>query len=97
MYADGSRPYERDAAALLELAEAGVRAVGLRLVIDEVTALRADEALAVLRVVDRMPAYQLVRSDGSVAEVRAGRGPATWLVTLAGGDGEWRIAAISAA
>lgn len=97
VYADGSGPYERDATALLELAEAGVRAVGLRLVIDEVTQVRAEAELAVLQVVDRMPGYQLVRADGSVAEVRAGRGSATWVVTLSGGPGEWRIAAISVA
>jgi len=98
VYVTGSRPLERDRTALLELAHADVRAVGLRLVVDEVTVIRTAEDEVVLRVVDRMSGYRLVRADGSVDEVRAGRGPAAWLVTLGTGtgDGEWRIAAISA-
>ena len=97
VYVDGSRPLERDRAALIALAEAGVRAVGLRLVVDEITVVRAAGEEAVLRVVDRMPGYHLVSVDGSIAELRTGRGPAAWLVTLRGGVAAWRIAAISAA
>lgn len=97
VYVTGSDPLERDAAALVELAGAGVRAEGLRLVVDEAAVVDAGDDEVVLRVVDRMPGYRLVRADGSVVEVRAGRGPATWFVTLVGGEGTWRIAEISAA
>jgi hypothetical protein len=97
VYVEGSRPLERDRAALLDLAETGIRAVGLRLVVDQVDVVRASSDEAVLRVVDRMSGYQLVSSDGSVAETRPGRGPTAWLVTLRGGQTAWRIAAITAA
>jgi hypothetical protein len=66
-------------------------------VVDEVAVVRETDDEAVLRVVDRMPGHSLVRADGSVAEVRPGRGPATWVVTLRGGPAGWRIFAISTA
>ena len=96
-YVEGSSPFERDAAALRELAAAGVHTVGLGLMIDKIEVVRAAEDEAVLRVTDRMPGYQLVSADGSVAEVRPARGPATWLVTVRGGETAWRIAVITAA
>lgn len=96
VYVDGSDPLERDAAALAELNAEDVRAVELRLVVDGASVVHESDDEVVLRVVDRMPGYQLVRSDGSVAESRPGRGAATWLVTLQGGPGDWRIAAITA-
>jgi hypothetical protein len=97
VYVAGSRPLERDAAALADLAASGVRAVGLTLVVDQVAVVSDGPDEVVLHVVDRMPGYQLVRPDGSVAETRAARGPAAWLVTLRGGVAGWRIAAITSA
>ena len=97
VYVEGSAPLERDTAAMIKLAHAGVRAVGLRLVVHEIAVVRETSDEVVLRVSDRMPGYQLVAADGSIMEVRSGRGSATWLVTLRWGSDAWRIAAISAA
>ncbi len=97
VYAAESAPLRRDASALLALATAGVRAVGMRLVIDDVSITVTDSEHVVLRVVDHLPAYELLRSDGSVVEHRAGRGTAEWMVTLVGGDQGWRIGAITSA
>jgi hypothetical protein len=95
VYAAGSAPLRRDASALLALATAGVRAAGMRLVVDDVSILEAGATRVVLRVVDHMPAYVLLRGDGSVAEQRPGRGAAEWTMTLVDGDQGWRIGAIT--
>lgn len=97
VYVDGSEPLERDAAALADLSTVDVRAIGLRLVVDEVSVVQTNHDEVVLRVVDRMPGYRLVDAEGSVVEVRPGRGPAGWLVTLRDAAGEWKIAAVSTA
>lgn len=97
VYVDGSAPLERDAAALVDLSSVDVRAIGLRLVVDEVSVVQTDDDEVVLRVVDRMPGYRLVDADGSVVEVRPGRGPVGWLVTLRDSVEGWKIAAVSTA
>jgi hypothetical protein len=97
VYVNPSRPLERDRAVLLDLAASGTRAVGLRMVIDEVAVVRSSADEALLRVIDWMPGHRLVRSDGSVVEERPGRGSAAWLVTVRAEDSGWRIAAITAA
>jgi len=97
VYVDGSAPLERDAAALGDLSTVDVRAIGLRLVVDDVSVVQIDDDEVVLRVVDRMPGYRLVDAEGSVVEVRPGRGPAAWLVTLRRSAEGWKIAAVSTA
>jgi serine/threonine protein kinase len=94
IYAAGSPPLAVDAAAIRRLAGAGVRAEGLRLEIESVRLIRRTPAGAVVRVVDRLPAYEIIDADGQVVERRPGRGSAAWLVELVpAGDG-WRIAAV---
>jgi hypothetical protein len=97
VYVAGSRPLERDGAALGDLWEARIRAVGLQLEVERLEVASADPDEVTLRVVDRMPGYVLAGLDGTVIEVRPGRGPATWLITLRDGAAGWRIAAISPA
>lgn len=95
VYAAGSPPLGVETASIQRLAAAGARADGLRLEIDSTGLVRRTPAGVTLRVVDRMPAYEILSADGRVLERRSGRGPVTWLVDLVpAGDG-WRIAAIA--
>lgn len=94
VYAAGSAPLAADAASIRQLAAAGVRVEGIRLEIRSVQMVRRTPAATTLRVVDRLPAYQIVDADGQVRERRPGRGPLPWLVGLVpAGDG-WRIASV---
>lgn len=97
VYAGGSSPMALDAAAIARLAAARARADGLRLQVESVQLVRRTPGRVTLRVVDRLPAYDVVGADGRVLERRPGRGAAAWLVDLVpAGDG-WRIAAVARA
>ena len=94
VYAPGSAPLARDTDALRRLAVSGITAPGLRLEVSEVRAVSAEPERVVLRVVDRLPAHDLIARDGTVREHRAGRGPQAWQIVLVPSSGEWRIAAV---
>ncbi len=95
VYAAGSGPLAVDTASIRQLAAEGARAEGLRLEIRSVQLVRRTATGVTLRVVDRLPAYEIVDAGGRVLERRPGRGPVTWLVDLVpAGDG-WRIAAVA--
>lgn len=97
VYAAGSPPLARDAASIRALAAAGARPSGLRLQVQSVRLVRHTPGRVTLRVVDRLPAYDLVSADGRVFERRPGRGATAWAVDLVpAGDG-WRIAAVARA
>lgn len=97
VYAEGSAPIGVDSDAIRRMAAAGVRPDGLRLDIRSVQPVRRTADLVTLRVVDRLPPYDLVGADGRVRERRPGRGPASWLVSLVPGGSGWRIQAVSRA
>lgn len=98
VYAAGSPPMALDAATIASLAAAGARARGLRLQVQSVQLVGRTPSRVSLRVVDRLPAYDLVSADdGRVLEHRPGRGPAAWAVDLVPAGGGWRIAAVTRA
>jgi hypothetical protein len=98
VYAAGSRPLARDTEALRRLVAAGVTAPGLRLEVSQVRPLSVEPRRALLSVVDRLPAHDLIARDGTVREHRPGRGPQAWQITVVPAPGrpagEWRIAAV---
>lgn len=94
VYAAGSASMERDAAALAELNARGLRAVGLTLQIEQVDLVSASVDGTLLRVVDRLPPYQLVDSTGAAVESPPGRESTTWLLTLTPGPDGWLISEI---
>lgn len=94
VYAAGSAPLERDAAALDELHDHDLQAVGLAMQIEHVSLVAATLEQASLRVVDRLPAYRLVDTGGSTVQTLPGRASVTWLVTLTAGPDGWRISDI---
>jgi len=97
VYVAGSAPLATDTASIRRLAAAGARVQGLRLDVRSVQIFRRTPVGTTLRIVDQLPAYQILYADGRVRERRPGRGPLTWLVELVpAGDG-WRIAAMTRA
>lgn len=97
VYAPGSAPLAADRAALDALRAQDAYATGLRMVIDDVRVLVDRPGGIVLRVVDRMPAYQIVDGSGRLVEARPGRGSASWVVELRSVDTDWRIWSIAPA
>lgn len=96
VYVAGSAPLTRDRAVLARLTAAGLRARGLRLLIQQVRVLSGPTRTSVrLQVVDRMSAYALVDATGKVVEQRPGRRAARWVVTLSRVGADWRIAEIA--
>lgn len=93
VYAPGSAPLAEEQERLAVLARAGVRADGLRLVVDAVVGAEVTGTTARLEVVDHMPAYRLVDTVGATLEERAERTSRRWSVTLVHGPDGWRIAA----
>ena len=83
-------PAERHDVGLLRgLRAADVVARGWRSRIDRVTVLSRTSLRATLRVRDRLAAYSLVASDGTVRHRASARGPRWWLVELRRVDGAW--------
>jgi eukaryotic-like serine/threonine-protein kinase len=100
VYLHGSPALREDTADLNQLAAAELRTRGLRLVVSSVTVREAAPGRVSLKVVDRMPAYDVVDAAGRVVRQVPGRGDRPWIVTLVPATdavGEWRIAAIAAA
>lgn len=94
VYAAGSAPLALDTSLVQRLTAARAHAEGLRLELRSVRLTRRTANRVILRVVDRLPAYDIVGADGRVLERRPGRGEKAWTVELIlAGDG-WRIAAV---
>jgi hypothetical protein len=92
VYAKSSPALTRDRALLARLRAAGQRATGVELVPTSLKVVGRSDRRVVLRVVDVMAAYELVRADdGATASTRPGRGPATWTVTLVREGSAWRM------
>jgi hypothetical protein len=77
--------------ALRRLARSGLRVDGLRLDTVALRVLRESATTVRLQVTDVLAAHRLVDRDGGVLQERAGRGEATWAVTLSRVDGRWRV------
>jgi len=92
----GSTAWRADLAQLEALAGAGVRPVGQRWEVLEVTEVSAGAQRAVLAVVDRRTAYDLVDDAGSVVAHRPARERARWRVELLGGPEGWRVSSVVA-
>ena len=92
----GSTAWRADLAQLEALAGAGVRPVGQRWEVLEVTEVAASAQHAVLAVVDRRTAYDLVDDAGSVIAHRPARERARWRVELVGGPEDWRVSSVVA-
>lgn len=93
----GSTAWQADIAVLEALVAAGVRPVGQRWELLEVEEVEVGGTRAVLRVVDRRTAYDMVDSAGVVVAHRGARGRSAWRVEIAGGPGRWRVASVVAA
>jgi hypothetical protein len=98
--AAGSPAAAADGARLAALAAAGLRVVGVTREIVSVIPAEPpqphDQAAVWLRVVDRLPAHQVVDAAGTVVEERPARSEAAWLVALADGPEGWRLLDIRA-
>lgn len=97
VYAAGSTPMALDAASIRSLAAVAAHAQGLRLQVQSVRMVRRTPSRVTLRVVDRLPAYDVVSADGRVLERRPARGPVAWRVELVPARQGWRIAAVTRA
>jgi hypothetical protein len=91
VYARGSPAGQRDTRSLRQLAAAGTRLRGMRLVVGAVRPVAAGRDWAVLRVVDSLPGYDLVDSAGRAVRGYPGRGPAVWRLSLVRTTRGWRI------
>jgi hypothetical protein len=91
VYVPGSPASRRDESALRRLARSGLRVDGLRLDTVALRVLRESATTVRLQVTDVLAAHRLVDRDGGVLQERAGRGEATWAVTLSRVDGRWRV------
>lgn len=91
VYVPGSPANRRDESALRRLARSGLRVDGLRLDTVALRVLRESATTVRLQVTDVLAAHRLVDRDGAVVQERAGRGEATWTVTLSRVDGRWRV------
>jgi hypothetical protein len=94
-YAEGSRPLATESAAVRALAMHHVHARGLHFVVEAVAVEARTSSRVTLRVVDRLPAYDIVDGDGHVVVHRPARGSHTWQVVLVHSDVGWRIAAVA--
>jgi len=97
VYVASSPALAADRETMRELVVAGEHARGLDLRLTSVTVRSQSPTAVVLDVRDVLPAYDLVRADGS-ADHQAGRGERSWLVTLRAqqAGAPWRIDTIGA-
>jgi hypothetical protein len=91
VYAAGSPALARDTERVRQLRASGHTASGVRLVPTSVEVVESTDRRVVLRVLDVMPPYELVDSDGAVSSSRPGRGSARWLVTLVREGPAWQV------
>ncbi|HMC67693.1 MAG TPA: hypothetical protein VKJ07_00950, partial [Mycobacteriales bacterium] len=95
VYTAGSAVLATETATLRQLLTHHVHARALHLVIVSVRAITTTPTRVTLSVVDRLPAYDVMKDSNGVAAHRPGRGPRTWSVVLRAFGGEWRISAVS--
>jgi hypothetical protein len=91
VYARGAPALSRDEDVLARLAEAGLRARGLRLTATTVAVAGRSAGRVRLAVSDVMPPYRLVDAVGTVVAERPGRGAQSWIVVLARDGRAWRV------
>jgi hypothetical protein len=94
-YAEGSRALATESTAVRALATHHVRARGLHFVVQAVAVEARTSSQVTLRVVDRLPAYDIVDMNGHVVVHRPARGSHTWHVVLVHTNVGWRIAAVA--
>lgn len=94
VYAPGSSPLAEDGQELARLAAAGRTATAVRHRLVSVLLTRRDGDRVVLRMVDRLPPYEIRRRDGTVLASQPGRGERMQHVELAMTSAGWRIAAV---
>lgn len=97
VYLPDSPALDADLESLHELQAAHQHADGLSLQLTSVVVRSQSSTAVVLAVIDMLPAYDLVRADGTAVH-QAGRGERAWVVTLRtqASGGPWRIDTISA-
>ncbi len=91
VYSPDAPALRRDRLVIRRLADAGLRTRGLRLDHSSVRLLESGSGRVVLRVVDALPAYDLVDARGRLVTTRRGRAEQAWRMTLQRVDGEWRV------
>lgn len=91
VYAAGSPALRRDRARLDDLAAAGLHVERLRLRPRSVRVVTSSSTRVVLAVVDALEPYDVRTSRGALVAARPGRAAASWRVTLARADGDWRV------
>jgi hypothetical protein len=94
-YAENSSALATESSAVRALAAHHVQARGLRLVVEVVAVEARTSSHVTLRVVDRLPAYDIVDVHGHVVVHRPARGSHTWQLVLVHTDVGWRIAAVA--
>ncbi|HEU0129357.1 MAG TPA: protein kinase, partial [Mycobacteriales bacterium] len=92
VYAPASAPLAADRALLARYAARRTRVADLHLVPVTVVPVRADDAVAVLEVTDRLLPYTVVDAAGRPVERWPGRDARRWRITLRRVAGQWRIA-----
>jgi len=95
--APGSAALRTDRLAVAALAAAGVHARGYAVATSSVVASSAGPADAVLLVVDRRSAYELVDVRGVVVSTQPARQDERWRVHLVRVAGDWLVADVSPA
>lgn len=96
-YAAGSPGLAADAALVEQLASSGRTARGVRHDFREVDVQQVSATSARLRVVDALPAYEVLHADGSVASRVPARGAAAFVIELARTPDGWRLVDVAPA
>ena len=88
----GSVAALRDRSLLAQMAELGVKAVGMKATIVAVSVTRRDATSVELAVADELSSYRIVRAtSGQEVEVRPARTAKNWRVTLESIGGRWLL------
>jgi len=88
----GSVAALRDRSLLAQLAQLGVKAVGMKATIVAVSVTRRDATSVELAVADELSSYRIVRAtSGQEVEVRPARTAKNWRVTLESIGGRWLL------
>ena len=96
MYAHGSPALARETSRKHQLRGAGLHAERLLPEVDSARLTRREQGRVVLHVVDRLPAHELVDTEGAVRAQRPGRGHRSWQVTVARSGDRWLVADVAA-
>ena len=96
VYAPGSPALARETSRMHQLRGAGLHAERLLPEVDSARLIRREQGRVVLHVVDRLPAHELVDTEGAVRAQRPGRGHRSWQVTVARSGDRWLVADVAA-